>query len=133
MIVIQDINRAIDLFQTNDYPVDELREEVALCYVYGYHRKKISKKSSQEIREFILNEIGIEMDHSTLSEFLDMYPFDKAFLNRHGYLDECRILDIVSKTLLFCTWPTYGDKVDRDEYMDALFAAAEQFGLTVEK
>lgn len=87
-----------------------------------------------EAADFIEEISGIRLDEEQIKGLLTLYPSARINMALDGVSDtEVReaLSFAISHFVLGCTWPTYGDKVDVQEFVEILQKQAAGLGFQV--
>jgi len=111
----------------------EMRQDTAKFYMANIDAIP-SKKNYAATRDFLSEISGLEFTPEQTEALLDLYPRARikvAVCNGVGDTDvRDDLSDAVALLILGCTWPTYGEQADVDEFLGMLQAQAVEMGFT---
>ncbi|MEM0550492.1 MULTISPECIES: hypothetical protein [Aeromonas] len=90
--------------------------------MFLYENRDVKPTSLQfkEAAEYLTSNTGICIHHKQAEAILSLYPIARIKLAKHGVTDTdvCDELAFASAHFfLGCSWPTFGDKINMDEFI----------------
>lgn len=113
----------LSLLDTENEYLFDMHNDSARFYIEN-HNAQLSDKQYKHAQDIINEntELNLSIDHVKI--ILSLYP--RTRIQFAIYEDSSDLLFAVSHLFLGCSWPTYGDKVDIDQFVTLLKTQAKK-------
>lgn len=95
---------------------------------------QLSEENLQETAEFISEITGLECNTSQVTLLLKLYPHVRIKIAEYNGISDTDVRDGISQAVahffLGCEWPTFGDEIDIEQFVEFLKKEAIHHGFT---